>query len=81
MSNSLTISPLSTYSQKGLFMQKEENIEGTNITEENGVQKLQKYKINTKQVMVNKIIQPKENNENLDEKQLYKKSIIEKEDT
>ena len=81
MSNSLTISPLSTYSKKGLFMQKEENIEGTNITEENGVQKLQKYKMNTKQVVVNKIIQPKENNENLDEKQLYKKSIIEKEDT
>ena len=39
MSNSLTITPLPTYSQKGLFIQKEENIEGANITEESGVQK------------------------------------------
>jgi len=82
MSNSLTISPLQNQGPNGLFPT--ENLKGTKIAEESCIQKLEKLEINTIQIKANKMIITKDNNKynnNLDEMQLYKKSIKEKEDT
>ena len=59
-----------------------EKIKGTKITEENGVQKKEIFDINAGHIKVNEIVisKKRENNIILDEKKLYEKSIIEKED-